>query len=512
MEYAVQLKNVTKTFGKVVANKDVTLEVKKGEILSLLGENGSGKTTLMNMIAGIYFPDAGEIMVNGKKVEIRSPKDAYDLGIGMIHQHFKLIDVFSAVENIALGLEKSEKFDMKAVQAKAQAICDKYHFELNLNQKVYEMSVSQKQTLEIVKVLYRGAEILILDEPTAVLTPQETDRLFAVIRNMRNDNKSVIIITHKLHEVLAVSDRVAILRKGEYIGTVETKDATESSLTEMMVGKKVELNIDRSEPVNPVKRLSVSHLTVFNRENVKVLDDVSFDAYGGEILGIAGISGNGQKELLEAIAGLQVTAQGSSIEFYERGREDKPLQLIGKTPKKIRDAGVHLAFVPEDRLGMGLVGSMGMTGNMLLKSYGRGRSFLTDLKAPKKMAEKVKDELEVVTPSINTPVSRLSGGNVQKVLVGREIAEEPTVLMTAYAVRGLDINTSYTIYNLLDEEKKSGVAVVYVGEDLDVLIDLCDRILVLCDGKANGIVEGRRTTKEEVGLLMTNLKKGGTQA
>ena len=343
------------------------------------------------------------------------------------------------------------------------------------------------------------------------MTPQETERLFEVIRNMKNDNKSVIIITHKLHEVLEISDRVAILRKGEYIGAVDTKDATENSLTEMMVGKKVELNIQRSEPENTVKRLSISNLTVYNKENVKVLDDISFDAYGGEILGIAGISGNGQKELLEAIAGLQVTAEGSSIRFYERGKESSPMELVGRTPKKIRDAGIHLAFVPEDRLGMGLVGSMGMTGNMLLKSYGRGRLPITDTKGPKQLAERVKKELEVVTPSINTPVSRLSGGNVQKVLVGREIAEEPTVLMTAYAVRGLDINTSYTIYNLLDEEKKKGVAVIYVGEDLDVLIDLCDRILVLCDGKANGIVEGRRTTKEEVGLLMTNLKKGGAE-
>lgn len=509
MEYAVQLKNVTKTFGKVVANKNVSLDIRKGEILSLLGENGSGKTTLMNMIAGIYYPDAGEILVNGQPVEIRSPKDAYNLKIGMIHQHFKLIDVFTAVENIALGLENTEKYDLKAIAAKTKEICEKYHFDLNLTQKVYEMSVSQKQTLEIVKVLYRGADILILDEPTAVLTPQETERLFEVIRNMKNDNKSVVIITHKLHEVLEISDRVAILRKGMYIGTVETSEATESSLTEMMVGKKVELNIRRTEPVNPVKRLSVSHLTVYNKENIKILDDVSFDAYGGEILGIAGISGNGQKELLEAIAGLQIPAEGSSIQFFEKGKESSPLELVGKTPKKIRDAGVHLAFVPEDRLGMGLVGSMGMTGNMLLKSYGKGRSPLTDTKGPKKLAEKVKEELEVVTPSINTPVSRLSGGNVQKVLVGREIAEAPTVLMTAYAVRGLDINTSYTIYNLLDDEKQEGVAVVYVGEDLDVLIDLCDRILVLCGGKANGIVEGRRTTKEEVGLLMTNLRKGG---
>lgn len=509
MEYAVQLKHVTKTFGKVVANKDVSLDIRKGEILSLLGENGSGKTTLMNMISGIYYPDQGEIFIDGKLAEVRSPKDAYDLGIGMIHQHFKLIDVFTAAENIALGLDKKEKFDIKQIRQKAREICDRYHFDLDIDQKVYEMSVSQKQTLEIVKVLYRGADILILDEPTAVLTPQETERLFQVIRNMKADNKSVIIITHKLHEVLEISDRVAILRKGEYIGTVDTKEATESSLTEMMVGKKVSLNIERSEPVNPVKRLSVSNLTVYNKENVKILDNVSFDAYGGEILGIAGISGNGQKELLESVAGLQVTAEGSSIKFYEKGREDNPMELVGKTPKKIRDAGVHLAFVPEDRLGMGLVGSMGMTGNMLLKSYGNGHSILTDMKSPAKLAEKVKEELEVVTPSINTPVSRLSGGNVQKVLVGREIAEKPTVLMTAYAVRGLDINTSYTIYNLLNEEKKQGAAVIYVGEDLDVLIDLCDRILVLCGGKANGIVDGRTVTKEEVGLLMTNLKKGG---
>lgn len=509
MEYAVALKHVTKTFGKVVANRDVSLDIRKGEILSLLGENGSGKTTLMNMIAGIYYPDQGEIFINGKLAEIRSPRDAYNLGIGMIHQHFKLIDVFTAAENIALGLDKSEKFDLKKIRQKAMEICDRYHFDLNIDQKVYEMSVSQKQTLEIVKVLYRGADILILDEPTAVLTPQETERLFQVIRNMKADNKSVIIITHKLHEVLEISDRVAILRKGEYVGMVDTKEATESSLTEMMVGKKVSLNIERSEPVNPVKRLSVSNLTVYNKENVKILDNVSFDAYGGEILGIAGISGNGQKELLESVAGLQVTAEGSSIKFYEKGRENAPMELVGKTPKKIRDTGVHLAFVPEDRLGMGLVGSMGMTGNMLLKSYGNGHSVLTDMKAPTKLAEKVKEELEVVTPSINTPVSRLSGGNVQKVLVGREIAEKPTVLMTAYAVRGLDINTSYTIYNLLNEEKKQGAAVIYVGEDLDVLIDLCDRILVLCGGKANGIVDGRSVTKEEVGLLMTNLKKGG---
>ena len=503
-EYAVRLQHVTKTFGPVVANKDVSLGVRRGEILALLGENGSGKTTLMNMIAGIYYPDEGEIYVGDKVVTIRSPRDALDLGIGMIHQHFKLVDVFTAAENIALSMG-SGKYDLKKVQDKARAICEKYQFALDLNQKVYEMSVSQKQTLEIVKVLYRGADILILDEPTAVLTPQETERLFTVIRNMKADGKAVIIITHKLHEVLSISDRVAILRKGEYVGDITTKDADESTLTAMMVGEKVELNIDRPEPVNPVKRLDIQHLTVHSPEGITVLDDASFDVYGGEILGIAGISGNGQKELLEAIAGLQPTQRGASVEYY--APDAAPVQLIGKSPKAIREAGIHLSFVPEDRLGMGLVGSMGMTDNMMLKSYGKGHSPIVDRKAPHDLAETIKKELNVVTPDLNTPVSRLSGGNVQKVLVGRELAADPIVLMTAYAVRGLDINTSYTIYHLLNEQKKKGVAVIYVGEDLDVLLELCDRIVVLCGGKVNGILDGRKTTKEEVGNRMTNLVK-----
>ncbi len=504
-EYAVRLQHVTKTFGPVVANKDVSLSVRRGEILALLGENGSGKTTLMNMIAGIYYPDEGEIYVGDKAVTIRSPRDALDLGIGMIHQLFKLVDVFTATENIALSMGGG-RFDLKKVHEKARAICEKYQFALDLDQKVYEMSVSQKQTLEIVKVLYRGADILILDEPTAVLTPQETERLFTVIRNMKADGKAVIIITHKLHEVLAISDRVAILRKGEYVGDIATRDADEATLTAMMVGEKVELNIERPEPVNPVKRLDIQHLTVRSADGITVLDDASFDVYGGEILGIAGISGNGQKELLEAIAGLQPTQRGASVEYYAPDAS-APVQLIGKTPKAIREAGIHLSFVPEDRLGMGLVGSMGMTDNMMLKSYGKGHSPIVDRKAPHDLAETIKKELNVVTPDLNTPVSRLSGGNVQKVLVGRELAADPIVLMTAYAVRGLDINTSYTIYHLLNEQKKKGVAVIYVGEDLDVLLELCDRIVVLCGGKVNGILDGRKTTKEEVGNRMTNLVK-----
>ena len=511
---AVQLKNITKRFGKVVANHNVSLDINRGEILSLLGENGSGKTTLMNMLAGIYFPDEGEILVNGKPVTIASPKDAYDNGIGMIHQHFKLVDVFTAAENIVLGLEEEGKLDLKAASAKITEICDRYGFHIDPAKKVYDMSVSEKQTVEIVKVLYRGAQILILDEPTAVLTPQETDRLFDVMRNMKADGKAMIIITHKLHEVMDVSDRVAVLRKGEYLGDVLTKDTSPQALTDMMVGHAVTLNIDRPEPKDPTPRLEVEHVTVFDAMGVKRLDDVTFTAMGGEILGIAGIAGSGQKELLEAIAGLQPMQSGASIRYRPIGHpEDKDgVELVGKTPLQIKRSGVSLAFVPEDRLGMGLVGSLGMTGNMLLRSYRKGHGIFTDRKAPKKLAEEVMEELDVVTPSVNFPVRRLSGGNVQKVLVGREIAQEPSVLMTAYAVRGLDINTSYTIYNLLTEQKMKGVAVVYVGEDLDVLLELCDRILVLCGGQVSGIVDARTTTKEEVGLLMTRFNKEAAEA
>lgn len=503
---AVEMRGITKAFGtKVVANYKTDLTVYEGEILSLLGENGSGKTTLMNMLSGLYFPDEGEIFVNGEKVTIANPKDAYALKIGMVHQHFKLVDVFTAAENVVLGYDDGNKFSIKDASVKVKEIADKYGFSINPDQKVYDMSVSEKQTLEIIKQLYRGANILILDEPTAVLTPQETEKLFHVIRNMKADGKSIIIITHKLQEVLEISDRVAILRKGESIGSVPTAEATEQSLTEMMVGKKVELNIERPEVENKVERIRVEHLSCQNAEGGLALDDVSFTAYGGEILGIAGISGCGQKELLEAIAGLQKVEPNSSIIYCSRHGDER--QLVGTSPKTIKEYGISLSFVPEDRLGMGLVGSMGMTGNMLLRHYdeGKGAFLKRNKKASKDLAENIKEELEVVTPDISTPVRKLSGGNVQKVLVGREIASAPSVLMTAYAVRGLDINTSYAIYDLLNQQKKKGVAVIYVGEDLDVLLALSDRIMVLCGGKMNGIVDGRTVTKEEVGMLMTNL-------
>ena len=557
----LQLKNITKKFGaKVIANNNVSLDVYKGEILSILGENGCGKTTLMNMVAGIYYPDSGKILINGEEVIIRSPRDAFDHKIGMIHQHFKLIDIFSAAQNVALGVE-GEKFNLKEVNNRIKEMAKKYGFNINLDKKIYEMSVSEKQTVEILKVLYRGADILILDEPTAVLTPQEIKSLFAVLNAMRDDGKSIIIITHKLNEVMEISDRVTVLRKGDHIATVNTSETSEKELTEMMVGEKIDLNINRTEPVDKKLRLSVSNLTVKNPDGYNVVDNVSFEAFGGEILGIAGIAGSGQKELLEAIAGLNNYESGKLIYYHpkkdkpvsffhktykrvmelarenafmdEKGndidfknltkkeiknlvnsekiifKEDEVVNLKNKTPREIRELGIRLSFVPEDRLGMGLVGNMDIVDNMMLRSYRKGKSIFLDRKRPQDLADRIINDLKVNTPDSHTAVRKLSGGNVQKVLVGREIAAAPAILMTAYPVRGLDINSSYTIYNLLNEQKQKGVSVIFVGEDLDVLMALSDRILVLSGGKVSGIVDARTSTKDEIGLMMVQSTKNG---
>lgn len=504
--YALELKDISKRFGSVQANDHVNLTLRESEILAILGENGSGKTTLMNMIYGIYYPDEGHIFVNGKEVTIRSPKDSYELGIGMVHQHFKLVDVLTAAENIVLGLPGRARLNMKKITEDIQKLVNKYGFDLDLSKKIYEMSVSEKQTVEIVKMLYRGARILILDEPTAVLTPQEADRLFDILRNMRDDGCAIIIITHKLQEVLALSDRVAILRKGQYIDTVETATANVQSLSEMMVGAKVDLNIERPKPENVKKRLVIEGLNCKDKDDVKTLDDVDLSVNTGEILGIAGISGSGQKELLEAIAGLQEVESGSIRLLDDNGGS---MELSKMDSISINEAGISLAFVPEDRIGMGLVGDMDMTDNMMLRSYRNGKGPFLERKGPRALALKIKDTLEVMTPSISAPVRQMSGGNVQKVLVGREIAQSPKVLLVAFPTRGVDINTSHVIYRLLNEQKKKGVAVVCVIEDLDVVLELCDRIAVLCGGRISGVVDGRTATKERIGLLMTKHEKGG---
>ena len=500
----LELKGIYKNYqqGKmsVPVLKDVNFSMEEGEYVAIMGPSGSGKTTLMNMLSGIYFPDEGQISIDGKEVVIRSPKDAFDLGIGMIHQHFKLVDVLTAAENIVLGLPGGIQLNRREAAGHIREISAKYGFQIDPDKKIYNMAVSEKQTVEIVKVLYRGADILILDEPTAVLTPQETQKLFEVLRAMKADGKSIIIITHKLHEVLDVSDRVAILRKGEYIGTVETAQATQQSLTEAMVGRSISLAIERPEVDEKEELLRVQGLTCINAEGVAAVRDVSFTAYGGEILGIAGVAGSGQKELCEAIAGLYHVKSGS-IEFKTGAGFEN---IVGAKPDEIFKKGISLAFVPEDRLGMGLVGSLDMVDNMLIRSYKNNKGPLVDRKTAKKVCDKLIESLEIVTPGTSTPVRRLSGGNVQKVLLGREIHYNPKVLMVSYPVRGLDINSSFKIYDLLNGQKKKGVAVIFVGEDLDVLMEISDRILVLCGGVLTGIVDPRNVTKEDVGLLMVH--------
>ena len=494
-KYTIEMKGITKAFGKVVANKGVNLCVKQGEILALLGENGSGKTTLMNMLSGIYRPDSGQIYVDGKEVSIDSPETSKKLGIGMVHQHFKLVDVFSAADNIWMGKEKAGLVLKKKRYSEIEEIAAKFGFDIDPKKKVYNMAVSEKQTLEIIKVLYYGAKIIILDEPTAVLTVQEINKLFGVLKRMKEEGHSIIIITHKLNEVMEISDRVAILRKGEYITTVNTAETNEQELTELMVGRKIDLNIDRPQVEKTRPLLEVRDLVIRNEEGAVAINGVSFYIRGGEILGVAGIAGCGQKELCEAIAGLLPIESGQMIHKGEN--------IVGLTPKQILDKGISMSFIPEDRLGMGLAPSMSITDNMLLKKYNEGKGPFVDRKAGRVEAEAVIRELEVVTPSTEIPVRRLSGGNVQKVLLGREIKAGPNVIVTAYPVRGLDINSSYVIYDILNRQKKDGVGILFVGEDLDVMLALCDKIMVLCHGKLMGVVHAHKTTKEELGLMMT---------
>ena len=570
----IELVGISKTFGSIKANQNVDLKLYHGEILSLLGENGSGKTSLMNVLSGLYYPDEGDIFVNGEKVIITSPHDAYKYHIGMVHQHFKLVETFTAIENIVVGLsnddhrqiaeelgEKYRGFNLKLSAKRMNKMCEQFGFKLNPWKRVSDMSVSEKQTLEIVKALFRGVDILILDEPTAVLTPQEAETLFDVLRNMKKAGKSIIIITHKLNEVLEISDRVSVLCKGKVTGDILTKDADENILTEMMVGHKIDLNICHEEIPTTGLRLEVKHLFAKNREGREALKDITFDLYGSEILGIAGISGSGQKELLETIAGLNKETAGDIVftnpkknqpvtfyhknikqirelakegKFHLKGEkepvdlssynnkqitemvkneeiifyENEIIDLKNKKPIEIRNLGIKLSFIPEDRLGMGLVGSMDLVDNIMLRSFRKGKGAVVHREAPRELAKQLVEELEIKTPSVNTTIKKLSGGNIQKVLVGREISTRPKVLMTAYPVRGLDINSSFLIYKLLNKQKKKGTAIIFVGEDLDVILALCDRVLVLREGEVAGILRCKDTNKKEIGLLMTKKQEG----
>ncbi len=500
----INLRNISKTFGTVAANRDVCLDVNRGEILALLGENGSGKSTLVNMLSGIYAPDSGTIFIDGKEQIFTSPNDAIRAGIGMVHQHFKLVPVMTAKENITVGERGGLFIDDKKIAEKIYRIEKRFGLVTNPDKKVYNMSVGEKQTVEILKVLYRGANVLILDEPTAVLTPQETAQLFAILRKMKEEGCAIIIITHKLNEVMEISDRVTVLRRGLSIGTVKTSESSPRELTEMMVGGPISLEIKRERTErSAIPMLEVCSLSLADDEGIKLLDDVTFDLFGGEILGVAGIAGSGQKELCETIAGL-LRADAGSVKFL--GGE-----LLGLSPRTIIKKGISMSFIPEDRLGMGLVAGMDITDNILLKSYNRNPGIFVDRVEGNRDAEKIVEDYDISTPSVNHIVKKLSGGNIQKVLLGREIEMAPRLLITAYPVRGLDIGASCTIYDMLNEQKRRGVAVLFIGEDLDVLRELSDRIMVIHNGEIMDIVNPETTTKEDIGLLMMGQKSGAAK-
>jgi ABC-type uncharacterized transport system ATPase subunit len=491
---AIAMYGICKSFATVRANDEISFSVEAGEIHALLGENGSGKSTLMNILSGIYLPDAGEIDIHGKRVVFRSPRDSMAQGIGMIHQHFKLVESLSALDNIVAGTGHGLFLNRAAAKAQVVALSEKFEMGIDPDRLVSTMSVSEKQTVEILKVLYRGSRILILDEPTAVLTPQEISRLFMILHRMRENGQAVVFISHKLNEVLSLCDRVTVLRLGRTIGTVKTLQTTTTQLVEMMVGRTVDLSIARPPVNSSGVCLEVTDLTVKDRQGIARLDRVGFTLNHGEILGVAGLSGSGQKELCETIAGL-CTPHSGSIRFHHN-------EIIGKSPREIIRMGISMSFIPEDRLGMGLVASMDIADNIMLKDYAFHKGPFLNRKEARAKARQIVKQLEINTPGIFHTVRKLSGGNIQKVILGREINLNPRLLITAYAVRGLDIHSSYTIYSLINEQKQQDVAVLYIGEDLDVLLELCDRIMVLCNGQLTGIVDARQVTKEQIGLMM----------
>jgi simple sugar transport system ATP-binding protein len=503
----VEMKNISKRFGTVLANDNISIGVQKGEILALLGENGSGKSTLVSILSGIYAPDSGSIEIAGIPRFFHSPDDAISKGIGIVHQHFMLIPVMTAAENIAMG-EKSRDsklldrifINKRAIYKKIDDISKKFGLDIDKDKKVYDMSVGEKQTVEIIKILYRGAQTLILDEPTAVLTPQEIKGLFQILKNMRAENCAVIIITHKLNEVMEISDRVTVLRRGQNIGTVKTAETNAQSLSEMMVGGKLSLEIDRpAAKISEKPVLEVKNLSAVDRMKNKILKNIDFEVYGGEILGLAGIAGSGQRELCEIIAGLMKAETGSILFKNE--------EILGLNAKAIHEKGVALSFVPEDRLDMGLAGGMSITDNILLRIYDKTRGIFIDRGKGKTDAEAIVRRYDISTPSVAQIVRKLSGGNIQKVLLGREIENNPSFLMTAYPVRGLDIGASMAVYDILNRQKKKGVAILCIGEDLDVLQQLSDRIMVFHAGELMDIVDARSVTKEDIGLLMLGHKQ-----
>ncbi|WP_430785827.1 ABC transporter ATP-binding protein [Virgibacillus flavescens] len=502
MDYVVEMLNIRKEFPGIVANDDITVQVKKGEIHALLGENGAGKSTLMNVLFGLYQPEKGEIRYNGEKVNITDPNVATRLGIGMVHQHFMLVDTYTVTENIILGSEptKAGRIDIKKAEKEVQALSDRYGLKVDPTAKIRDISVGMQQRVEILKTLYRGADVLIFDEPTAVLTPLEINELIDIMHSLINEGKSIILITHKLKEIMQVCDRCTVIRKGKGIDTINVSDTSVNELASLMVGREVSFTTEK-KPAQPSEVvLEISNLNVKDSRNVNLVKDLNLDVRAGEIVGIAGVDGNGQTELIEAITGLTKSQSGS---IKVNGKN-----ITNYKPRKVTESGV--GHIPQDRHKYGLVLDYPVAENIVLQTYYQKPYSKNKILSFKDIYEKAKqlvEEYDVRTPSVHTHARALSGGNQQKAIISREIDRSPALLIAAQPTRGLDVGAIEFIHKKLVEERDKGKAVLLVSFELDEVLDVSDRIAVMFDGKVVAIVKPEETNEQELGLLMAGSSK-----
>jgi len=487
------MENITKSFPGILANDQVNLVINEGEIHALLGENGAGKSTLMSILTGLYRPDKGEIYINGQPVKFHSPKDAVMKGIGIVHQHFKLVKTFTVAENILLGLHSSkEVYDLKAVKGKIQEFCLNYGFSVDTDAQVWQLSIGEQQRAEIIKALFWGAEILILDEPTAVLTPQEAAELYRTLRLMADQGKSIIVISHKLSEVMENTDNITVLRSGKGIGTVATASTNEEELTRMMVGRNVLFDVPKKNIGKGCKILKLQQVSCLGNRGQKALKNITLDVFGGEIVGIAGIAGNGQSELAEVIAGVRPLEAGTKF-----------IDGIDHTNSSVRSliaAGV--SYVPEDRLGTGLVPGLDAVDNFILKSYESADRYFINWQEAKRRTKEAVGDFDIKIASLSNAVNALSGGNLQKLLLAREISANPRLMVAVYPMRGLDVGAMEVVRNLLMGERDAGKGVLFISEELEELFMLSDRIVVLHEGEIMGVVQPSSSNIETVGMMM----------
>ncbi len=494
----LEMRNITKRFPGVLANDNVSFDVRGGEVHTLLGENGAGKSTLMKILFGLYQPDSGEVRLRGEVASITSPTSAIEKRVGMVHQHFMLVPTLTVAENVALGLPSARGFrtDLDAVSARILEISEQYGLSVDPGIEIWKLSVGERQRVEIIKALYRDAELLVLDEPTAVLTPQEVDDLFVILRQMTANDTGIVFISHKLHEVLELSDRITVLRNGRVTGYTTPAEANRQQLAEMMVGREVNLSPDKPHVDLGLARLQLRHVSVKGDRGTMAVNNVSLDVHAGEIVGIAGVSGNGQRELAETIAGLRPAEAGSSVTIDD-------IDLTKANPSQTRAVG--LAYVPEERMKDGAVGDFEVSENLLLINHGdprfRSRG-LFDFAKIREHCQRLVDQFSVKTPSLSTKTSALSGGNIQKLIMARELDSKPSVILAAQPTRGVDIGAAEYIHAELVQQRNVGVAILMISEDLDEILGLADRIAVMFEGQLVAMVDRTSATREELGLAM----------